>query len=142
MRFVPRDAERAGLAVVQALNHQLQIGLCVEDGGPVLRVDVVTMEYDRPPFIPGFAGETRVETVARLPWDDPEVILQVQMEGQSWVVRCGKDRRALKQLALVDGAVINPERIGGMTGTMLGMFATGGGKDSDDRAEFDWFEMI
>ena len=53
-----------------------------------------------------------------------------------------EDLKELREIAKVDGAEINPEKVGCMVGTMLGMYATGAGRDSDNRAEFDWFEMI
>ena len=40
-----------------------------------------------------------------------------------------------------DGAEINPEEIGGMIGTMIGMFATANGEESTNTAAFDYFEM-
>lgn len=47
----------------------------------------------------------------------------------------------LTVLGKADGGDINPEKVGCMVGTMLGMFATGNGVSSDNQAEFDWCEM-
>ena len=38
-----------------------------------------------------------------------------------------------------DARLINPEIVGGMVGTMIGMFATGNGVMSANKASFDWF---
>ena len=38
-------------------------------------------------------------------------------------------------------SLINPEKVGCMTGTMIGMFASGNGTESDNYAAFDWFEI-
>lgn len=38
-----------------------------------------------------------------------------------------------------DAKWINPEKVGGMVGTLLGMFASGNGTESGNEASFDWF---
>ncbi|HAE45623.1 MAG TPA: hypothetical protein DCG37_08550, partial [Lachnospiraceae bacterium] len=42
---------------------------------------------------------------------------------------------------IADGAEINPEEVGGMIGTMIGMYATANGEQSENAAAFDFFEM-
>ena len=44
-------------------------------------------------------------------------------------------------LAVADGFAINPEKVGCMVGTMIGVFASGNGEDADNAASFDWFEQ-
>lgn len=51
-------------------------------------------------------------------------------------------RETLKELCIADGKKINSEIVGCMTGTIVGMYATGNGRESENFAEFDWFEMI
>ena len=46
----------------------------------------------------------------------------------------------LRKLCSVDGLLVNPEKVGCMVGTMLGVFASGNGTDSDNEAVFDWFD--
>ncbi|MBQ9493354.1 MAG: glycoside hydrolase family 43 protein [Oscillibacter sp.] len=142
MRFTPRNSDGAGLAVVQSMNHQVHIERAVSDGRQVLRVVVVTADFDTPPYFPGFAGHTKRETVAEIPCDWQEIVLQIEMNRQTWTVRYGAEKDALKDLTVLDGGVVNPEKVGCMCGTMVGMFATGGGTDSDNRAAFDWFELV
>lgn len=141
MRFAPTGRERAGLAVVQTMNHQLHLERAVSGSGSILRAVVVTAECDRPPYVPGFEGHTRREIAETVFWPEEEIVLQIELSGQSWTLRYGESRENLRTLTRVDGAVLNPEKVGCMCGTMLGMFATGGGEDSDNRAEFDWFCM-
>ena len=142
MRFSPENNERAGLAVVQAMNHQVHIEMTLDEGAPALRVVVVTAEYDRPPYFPGLEGHTHRETAAQVPFDGDEVVLQIEMDGQDWTVRYGRDRQSLQELTKIDGRVINPEKVGCMCGTLIGMFATGAGVDSQNTADFDWFELV
>jgi alpha-N-arabinofuranosidase len=40
----------------------------------------------------------------------------------------------------VDARNINPEVVGGMVGTLLGMYASSNGIKSENSAAFDWFE--
>ena len=141
MRFTPAGNEAAGLAVVQAMNHQVHLEQTLSAGKPVLRAVLVTAEYNRPPYIPGFDGHTEREILAEVPWAAERTALQIRLEGQRWTLRYGEDPEHLKDLVVVDGRRVNPEKVGCMCGTMLGMFATGGGTDSDDRAEFEWFSL-
>ena len=47
----------------------------------------------------------------------------------------------MQELCTVDGRKVNPGKIGCMSGTVIGMYATGNGKRSENQAEFDWFEL-
>lgn len=141
MRFTPQNRESAGLAVVQSMNHQVHIERAVSDGRQVLRVVVVTADFETPPYFPGFAGHTERKTAAEIPCDWRDVVLQIEMNRQTWTVRYGTTKDALKDVTVLDGGAINPEKVGCMCGTMVGMFATGGGTESDNRAAFGWFEL-
>ena len=114
----------------------------MEDGQQVIRLVRYTADYPCPPFIPGFTSKTNREMVAKAIWQDPSIILQIEMEGETFTIRYGSDAEHLETLCVADGALINPEKVGCMSGTMIGMFATGGGTDSDNTASFDWFELI
>ena len=114
----------------------------MEDGKQVVRLVMTTAEYDRPPYFPGFTSVTNKEVVASAAWDQPEIILQIKMEHEKFTVSYGETKETLQELCVADGRKINPEKVGCMCGTMLGMFATGNGTDSENQAEFDWFEMI
>ena len=140
MSFVPEGDETAGLALVQAMNHQLQIFRCLENGKQMIKAVVVTADYEIPPFIPGFESTTHANVVAEVPYDKSDVVLQLEMKGEDFVVRYGENESNLTELCKVDGHVINPEKVGCMTGTLVGMFATGNGVDVDNWAKFDWFE--
>ncbi len=138
MHFVPSGNEKAGLAVMQSMNHQLHI----EQTAQALRVIVITSEYNRPPYMPGFEGHTNRRVVAEIPWQKENTVLQIEMNGEDWIVRYGCDQNELQDLVSVNGAEINPEKVGCMCGTLIGMFATGNGTDSQNTADFDWFELV
>ena len=88
-----------------------------------------------------FTSETHREVIAEVPWETEEIVLQLGIEGERFAVRYGETKEALKELCVADGTRINPEKVGCMTGTMIGMFASGNGEDCENQAEFGWFEM-
>lgn len=139
IKFVAENSESAGIAAVQAMNHQLHVERVAENGKQLLRAVVTTAEYDRPPYFPGFEGHTERQILAVAPWEPEEVILQIEMRGEDFTVRYGAKEGSLNELCKLDGSVINPEKVGCMCGTLLGMYATGNGEDSENSAEFDWF---
>lgn len=141
MHFVPTGTESAGLAVVQAMNHQLHLERAVSGGAQVVQLVLTTAEYPCPPYFPGFTSKTALTVLAQAPWERDEIVLQINMEGEAFTVSYGESPEKLQVLCFTDGALINPEKVGCMAGTMLGMYATGNGTDSDNRAAFDWFEL-
>lgn len=40
----------------------------------------------------------------------------------------------------VDGRILSPEIAGGCSGTYIGLFATSNGENSNNVADFDWFD--
>lgn len=141
MTFTPRGTESAGLAVIQAMNHQYHLERAVSEDRQVVRLVRCTAEYPCPPYFPGFSSQSTSEVVAQAPWDAADIVLQIDMDGEDFTVRYGADQNTLQELCKADGKLINPEKVGCMSGTMVGMYATGNGVDSDNTASFDWFEL-
>lgn len=141
MTFMPAEGESAGFAIVQAMNHQMHLERTCKDGKQILQFAVTTADYSIPPYFPGFTCENKSEVLAECEWKEPDIILQIQMEGEKFTVRYGASRDALQEMIVADGKIINPEKVGCMAGTLLGMYATGNGTDSDSKAAFDWFEL-
>lgn len=139
MTFDPKGQESAGIAAVQAMNHQIHFQLTNSQGKKMLQLLQFTSEYDRPNYIPGFKADTTKVVLAETEWNEETVILQMQLEGNTYTARYGSDEDHLTELAKADAFVINPEKVGCMTGTMLGIFATGNGKAVNNAAEFDYF---
>ncbi len=103
---------------------------------------LITEDYELQPYMPGFTSKTNREVLASAAWEAPEIILQIKMEYEKFTVNYGASTESLKELCIADGKKINPEIVGCMTGTIVGMYATGNGRESENFAEFDWFEMI
>ena len=142
MEFFPEDEESAGIAVVQAMNHQLHMERACVDGKQVLQVVLVTADYSQPPYFPGFSSVTHREVLAAVPCDSRKMILSVKMKHEDFVFRYGTKMENLTDICRVDGSLINPEKAGCMCGTLLGVYATGNGRNIDNAAAFDWMEVI
>ncbi len=140
LRFAPERAESAGIAVVQAMNHQYHLQLAQKDGGTVLQLLQFTADYALPPYIPGFTSVTKRRLLAEVPWSEESIVLEMELCDNEYIFRFGADERQLTELARADGAVINPEKVGCMVGEMLGLFAGGNGENSENRALFAWAE--
>ena len=142
MHFCPDEGETAGLAVVQAMNHQLRIEMCSspESGSQCLRVVLSTADWNVPPYFPGFESSTKETVLTERTWAGDTAVLRIDMKGEDWTVYAGVSEGSLQELCRVDGNLVNPEKVGCMVGTMIGVFASGNGKSSDNTASFDWFD--
>ena len=140
MRFAPQGSESAGIAVVQAMNHQYHLELAREGEETVLRLQLFTADYALPPYIPGFTSVTNRIPVAAVPWVGEEIVLEMELDENGYTFRYGVDEGHLSELARADGAAINPEKVGCMVGEMLGLYASGNGAESDNKARFAWAE--
>ena len=140
MRFTPAGDESAGIAIVQAMNHQFHLELARENGQTVVQLLQYTADYDLQPYIPGFTSTTNRTVLACAPFDGEEIILEMELDENRYVFRYGADEKDLAELVCADGAVINPEKVGCMVGEMLGLYASGNGKKSENSALFCWSE--
>jgi len=138
MKFTPLEAESAGVAIVQAMNHQIHFERAVSEGQQVLRLVVVSADYAQPPYFPGFTSETHRRVLCEKPWESDEAVLGMELNGEDFQFFAGEDEDHMEFFAKADGTEINPEKVGCMVGTMLGVYATGGGEDSQNEAAFDW----
>jgi alpha-N-arabinofuranosidase len=141
MHFQPREGETAGLALVQAMNHQLRMERCSDGGRQLLRVVLSTADWNVPPYFPGFSSETKQTVLFEKDWDSDRAVLRIDMKGEDWTLYAGQPEEEMEVLCHADGRLVTPEKVGCRIGTMLGAFASGNGKDSDNEAEFDWFEI-
>lgn len=140
MTFRPEGGESAGIAMVQAINHTLRVERALDGGCQVVRAVLTGTRFNHPPFIPGYDGHTQRTLLAQAEWDGQEIVLAFRVRRQVCHVLYGKGEHELQVLCTVDLRRINPEYIAGMTGTMLGMFASGNGGSSLKEAAFDWMD--
>lgn len=123
------------------MNHQYHLERALQDGKQVVRLLLFTSDYERPPYIPGFTCITNLEVIASAVWEEADIILQIRMDHEKFTISYGSSRENLTELCVADGGRINPEIVGCMVGTMIGIYASGNGTDSENSAEFDWFEI-
>ena len=140
MTFTPAEQETAGLTLAQAVNHKLRIERATDSNEQVVRVVLSETQFNVPPFIPGYDGQTKTQTLAQIYWDHPDVVFAFRIRCQACEVLCGKTEQNLQPLCTVDLKRINPPQIGGLTGTLIGLFASGNGSKSDHEAVFDWID--
>lgn len=140
LRFTPEGKESAGIAVVQAMNHQYHLELAQKDGKTAVQLLRYTADYALAPYIPGFAAETKRELLAWAPWEDGEVVLEAELHENEYSFRFGPDEQHTHELARADGAAINPEKVGCMVGEVLGLFASANSTHSENSARFLWAE--
>ncbi len=139
LTFVAKKDEAAGLALVQAMNHQLHLVRSCRDGRQLLQAVLITEDYDVPPYFPGFSSTTNRMVLAETFWEDEEIVLQMEMEGERFFCRYGKTEDDLTLLCEADGRLINTEQVGCMSGTLVGMYATGNGSVSENAAAFSFY---
>ncbi|MBR1496090.1 MAG: glycoside hydrolase family 43 protein [Oscillospiraceae bacterium] len=140
MRFTPENKEAAGLVIMQAANHQFRLEKLRAESGQALRLVQVTTEQCGLPFLPGYTAETTEAVLEQRPVEGDEIVLRLDVDGQDYSFYYGDSEERMQPLFLhADGTRINPEEVGGMIGTTVGMFATANGGNSGNAAAFDWF---
>lgn len=144
MHFKAEKSEAAGLVIQQACNHQFRVEQYHEDERQKLRLIQLTTEQSGLPFLPGYEAKTnrRILSEVAIPEKEDSLILQVKAVRQTYQFSYGCHEDHMQILyADADASAINPEEVGGMIGTMIGMFATSNGNESNNEAAFDWFCM-
>ncbi len=140
MKFMPEENECAGFILMRASNHQYKVQRICKDGKQLLQLILVTAYFEMRPYMPTFTSETTEKVLAEIPWDQDEVVIRLVANELDFNFYCGTSVDTFVPLyEHADGRVLDPERVGPMAGTMLGMYATGNGKDSENVAAFDWF---
>lgn len=141
MTFLPEEGETAGIALIRAMNYQFHFERCCTDGRQLLRLVVTTAEFDSLPYYPGFECENKSVVLAETSYSSPDIILQAELDHLKFTFRYGAKKEDMQELCVTDGRLICPEQIGCMSGTLIGIFASGNGRDSANEASFDWFEL-
>lgn len=127
---------------MQAANHQFRLEKVLENGQSVLRLIRLTTKQSGLPFMPGYQAETTETVLERHVVSFGSLVLRVEVRKQDYRFLYGKDEESLHCFETHgDGTQINPEEVGGMIGTMMGMFATTNGDCSNNQAAFDYFEV-
>jgi len=135
------ENETAGLVVMQANNHQLRLERSMEAGKQILRLVQCTCEFNTYQFLPDFESKTTQLELAKTEVNYRDIYLKITADEQAHSFYYGSSEDNLLPLfEKADGRLINPESVGGMIGTYIGMFASSNGAESDNSVAFDWFE--
>lgn len=140
LHFEPKKQESAGIVVAQVMNHQIRTEIIREETGQILRVVLVTTDYKAPPYVPGFTYKQNEKEIIKIPYIKEKIFLRLELN-ENCEIYYGDEIDNLIHLIDVDLAFINPEKIGNMAGTVIGMFASGNNQESEEEAIFQWFSI-
>lgn len=83
----------------------------------------------------------REEILAEKMWNAGKTYLRVTAHLQDLAFYVGKEEEVWELVAdHVSGTLLSKEIAGGFTGTVLGLYASANGQESQNTADFDWFE--
>jgi alpha-N-arabinofuranosidase len=132
MEFVPASGmEEAGLVVERDKDNYFRFTLGNEAGRTVLRL------FQR-------SGAKKEDILlAKSDVNSGSIYLKISSEGVYYTFSYsanGKDWILLK--GKMDGSFLGMPHAGRFTGTFIGMYASSNGIESQNHADFDWFEYI
>lgn len=128
MEFKPsQDGEEAGLCVRANEDNHYEIGLARFAGKIQLfvRNRIKNREY----------------FLALRPVESDKVQLEISGNEDQYQFAWSTDGKTWHNLAASASADLSREKAGGFTGTVIGLYATANGLDSQSYADFSWFEM-
>jgi len=132
MRFNPEnDAEEAGLIVERDRNYYFKYTLSKQNGKNVLKLIQKN-------------GSTSSDSLLAVSGvNKSDILLKVKSEGVYFNFGYSEDGKNWKWLMEdVDGRLLGLAGSGRFTGTFIGMYASSNGGESQNHADFDWFEYI
>lgn len=130
MEFCPNQGgEEAGLVLYQNRNFNFRFTYCRIDGKNIIRL------------IKCKSGEEEILAQKEISAD--KLYLSIEAYGQDYSFYYGETTKALNcLLANVDGRILSTDVAGGFVGTYIGLYASSNGKQSSNKAYFDWFEYF
>ncbi len=128
MEFTPQaEHESAGLALLQSSLYNFRFEYVKSDGELYVQLAKCHNGVE--------------EILARKPYKADILYLTVTANGQDYSFYYGSAPDEHLPLAeQVDGRILSTDVAGGFVGACLGMYASSNGKESDNAADFDWFE--
>lgn len=128
VEFEPKEEhESAGLVLLQNHNYQFRVLIELEAGETIIRL--VKRE------------DGKDEEIAKRQLDKHKVYMKVEAIGQSYSFYYATKAWEWLELARdQDGTILSTDKAGGFVGAYLGMYCSSNGRQSDNYADFDWFE--
>lgn len=126
MEFVPRqECETAGVVLMMNRDFHIKLEYGIFDGVQAVRAARCMAGQDERL---GSVKWNRKATWMRAVMRYQELLFEISEDGVFW----------LSVGDYIDGSVLSRQTAGGYTGTVLGLYASGNGKESDRYADFDW----
>ena len=137
------ENETAGFMLMQACNHHYRMDRISRGGKQLLQLILSTADISCPQHIPGFKAKTTQNVLAEVEIQADTIYLMMEEKGQNINFYYGEKEGEWKTLyENADVRLINPEIVGGMVGTYLGLYTSSNGMESNNKAEIDWFDYI
>jgi Beta-xylosidase len=141
MEFNPQNEhEAAGIALVQNDNHQFRLEYSIENGKNIIRLIKCVSKSNIDFRTATFEYENIEEEIGKKVFDSEVIYLKVIGKEQEYNFYYGAEQDEMEPLAEnVDGRILSSDIAGGFIGTYIGLFASSNGENSDNIADFDWF---
>ncbi|MBL3658941.1 glycoside hydrolase family 43 protein [Fulvivirga sediminis] len=119
--------EKAGLLAFQSRTNYYFLAKTMKDSQPVVEL------YQ--------SAEDSLKVLASTPVSEKATMLKVAFDGAKYSFAYAEKEGEWTTLKdNVDGKFLSTEVAGGFVGTIIGMYATSSGNETDNTAAFDWFE--
>jgi len=128
--FMPStENEKAGLIAFQSEHNFYYLCKSIEDGKPVVQLYQSTD-----------GEEMNLLASEKLKSTGPQVYLRIEPNNSVYSFYYSTDNKKWNLLKQTDAKFLSTKTAGGFVGTVIGMYATSLGKESNTKAYFDWFE--
>ncbi|TYA71753.1 glycoside hydrolase family 43 protein [Seonamhaeicola marinus] len=126
-----KDNEKAGLAIYRRHGNHFQL---LKTKNEIILLK--TLQKDN-------KGEFKPEFIALIPYKEKEVVFKVKVKGIKAQFYYGKDEANLKPIGgIQDYSLVSDDVAQKFNGVYVGMYATSAGKESKNKAVFDWFDLV
>jgi xylan 1,4-beta-xylosidase len=127
IEFEPKNEnEEAGLTLLMSNRHHYDF--YIKKSG---RKRVLVVKYNL---------ELIKQTAVEIPLEKGAVKLRISGTKEFYTFSYTQGKNEFKEIAKVNTRYLGSEVTGGFTGVIIGMYATGNGKNSVANADFDWFD--
>ncbi len=141
MNFEPQsEGESAGILLDHNQNnYAIEYGMF--GGKKEIRVSEILIRTTGSFLENNLEMKKEIRVLLETPWDGKETVLRLSERENDMIFFCGKDKDHLTELPVKgDARRLNPPVDGGMVGAIVGVYATSSGKESLNKAYFDWTE--
>lgn len=142
MEFNPQsEHEAAGIVLVQNDNHQFRLEYSIKNGQKVIRLIKCVSKSNVDFRTATFSYENIESKLAEKVFESEVIYLKVIARGQEYNFYYGSSETEMELLAeSVDGRILSSNVAGGFVGSYIGLFASSNGNESNNVADFDWFD--